>query len=317
MHRTPAAYAMALVVVLCPGASARAAPSPVALRIACGTLDEDARAALEARAQAELASERLPEGEVEVVCDATSATLSWTPKEGVRQERHVSLGLDSGADAILAALHVLLVEEKRPLEEVRPPPSTDAGVRNADALPARPPIAPLPEPLVGEAARTPLEARRVHVAGIVGGDVELWQGGLNVALGASTGLAVSPWARWTLRLLVAPQWGVGSALGISAWGLRAVADIDYALLPRFELGIGAGARSLWASAPRAASTQLEGTSAGAIASLRYGFALGPITLSLGVKGEVLARPIIVEYSGSEAFRLPSFVAGATFDGAAP
>jgi hypothetical protein len=128
---------------------------------------------------------------------------------------------------------------------------------------------------------------------------------------------VSPWERWTLGATIAPQWGLGSARGISAWGLRGVARVDYAILSQLALGVGVSGRSLWASDPAAATTQLEGTTAGALLSARYVLSIGPVAVSAGPRIEALVRPIIAELAGKEVFRVPSFVAGVTIDGSAP
>jgi hypothetical protein len=312
MLRRFAACATALVL-LSPATIARAEPGHVSLRIECSALDADARAALEARAQAELVSEPLPSGEVEVVCDATSsATLSWTPGGGKRRERRVELTAEMGTidDTILASLHTLLFEEGSP---PAPPPS-------ALPPPPAPPVSPIEQTPSQSASEPPVpstQPRRIHVAGIGGGDVEVWQGGVNFALGAYTGLSVSPRERWAISVAVAPQWGLGSAAGISAWGLRAVGRIEYALLPQLRIGVGASARTLWVSASAAAPTRLEGTTVGPVLSARYVISFGAVTFAVGLKGEALVRPIVVELAGVEEFRVPSFVAGVTVDGAAP
>jgi hypothetical protein len=291
--------------IVCATTTSLAEPGRAQLRVECAALEDEARAAVEARAEAELVSEPLPEGEVSITCTATTATVVWAPRDGERRERRVDLTGDQATieDAILGALHALLFEEAHP-----PPPP--APVVEPVAPPER-------EPAPDEPPRETTAGRRIHVAGIVGADAELWHGDISVALGAYTGIAVSPWNRWTMSLLLAPEWGVGSAIGISAWGLRALARLDYALLSHVEIGLGLSGRSLWANATDATTSQLVGTSAGAILSARYVLPLGPITLSLGPRAEALARPIVVDFANSEVFRVPSLVAGVTLDVSAP
>jgi hypothetical protein len=286
------ATAVALASAATAGGAEAGRPS---LRVECPALGDEARAVLEARAQAELVSERLPDGEVTVTCEATSASVAWVPRGGPRRVRTLELAGDGASidDRILVALHALL------FEETGPPPVDEPDVREA---------AP---------AQEGSPARRFPIAGVAGGDTELWHGGVSVALGAYTGLLVSPWNRWTFVVVVAPQWGLGNASGTSAWGLRAVARVDYEVVPHVELGLGVSGRSLWVGATGAAQSQLEGTTAGAIVAARYVVGLGPIELSVGPHLEALVRPIVVDVGGSEVFRVPSFVGALTVDGAAP
>lgn len=294
-----------LCATVCAATTSLAEPGRARLRLECAALDEEARAAVEARAEAELVSEPLPEGEVSVTCSATTATVVWAPRDGEHRERKVDLTADPATieDAILAALHALLFEEAQP-PTVAPPV-------------VEPVAPPKPEPTAPEPLPETTAPRRMHVAGVVGADAELWHGDISVALGVYTGIAVSPWNRWTLSLILAPEWGLGSAIGISAWGLRGFARVDYAVLSHVEIGVGVSGRSLWANAADATTSQLEGTTAGATLSARYVLPLGPITLSAGPRVEALARPIVVEFAESEVFRVPSFVAGVTLDVSAP
>jgi hypothetical protein len=296
-----------LCATVCTATTALAEPGRARLRVECAALEDEARAAVEARAEAELVSEPLPEGEVSVTCSATTATLAWAPKDGEPRERKVDLAADRATieDAILAALHELLFEQAHP-----PPPPPPPVVK---------PVAPLePEETTDEPPPPETPApHRVRVAGIVGADAELWHGGISVALGAYTGIAISPWKRWTMSLVLAPEWGLGSTNGISAWGLRAFARVDYAVVSRVELGLGVSGRALWANATDATTSQLVGTTAGATLSARYVLPVGPIALSAGPRLELLARPIEVDFAGSEVFRVPTFVAGVTLDASAP
>jgi hypothetical protein len=308
MLRTPVARAAALVVALSPTV-ARAESGGVALRIDCPTLGADAQSALETRAHAELLSESLPRGEVVVACEGTSAaTVSWTPEGGTKREQRVQLssGPEALDDTVLASLHGLLFAEERP--STAPPPQP---------APSAEPSPPASEAPASERSPPSIVPGGVRVAGLVGGDAELWQGGVNVALGASAGASISLRQRWAVRATVGPQWGLGSADGIRAWGLRGLVEVDYAVLPRLPVGLGASARSLWADASRAAPTQLAGTTGGVVLSARYVVSFGLVTFAVGLKGEALVRPIVVELGSVEAFRVPAFVAGLTLDGTAP
>jgi hypothetical protein len=265
----------------------------------CPALADEARAVLEARAQAELLSETLPSGNVSITCDASSATLRWTPADGAPRERRVALvrGAESD-DAVLAAVHALLFEDGR----VAPAPAPVEA-------PSVPPLETRPRaPAPGSSP--------VRFAGIAGGDVELWSGSVRVALGAETGVAITS-GRWACRILAAPQWGLGAPRGIRAWALRGEVLVVYSPLPYLDVAVGADVRSVWANATGTTTAQQQAASGGALLSARGTMHLGPIALSLGPRVEAMVRPVLVELAGTELFRVPSVVAGATLDGMAP
>ncbi len=281
-----------------------AEPRLVALRIECPALDQETRAVVEGRAQADLAAARLPAGEVAILCGATSATIVWTPQEGLRRQRRVDFRGELGDidDAILEGVYGLVFTDIRP--EAPPKPIVE-------------PVVPHDVPVTMAPPEQVAPAHRIHVAGLAGVDAELWHGGIAGEAGADAGVVVSPWDRWSLGVAVAPQWGLGGTSGLGAWGLRGYARVDYDVIAGLWLGVGVGMRSLWVNGAGTKPSQLEGITGGAMLSARYLFTLGPIDLSAGPRLEVLARPIAVDVAGSEAFRVPTVVAGVAIDGAAP
>jgi hypothetical protein len=269
----------AAFVVVAVAAPARAQSGPIGLRIACPPLNEEATALLEARARADIVSEPLPEGDVSIECDASRAIVSWQPKGEERWGRAVELSADGAVDSILRGLHEVLTE----WEHARPP------------APSVTPSAPRED-----------DRHIPPVAAIVGVDGEAWAGHVAGAIGGHVGARVFLGTRWHASLLAGALRSVGDADGASAWGLRAIARVDYALVPRLDVGVGASGRVVWANA---AGTTLSGTTAGATAAVRYGFPIGAMEVAVGGAVDALLRPIVIDVGAREAFRVPSVVVG--------
>jgi hypothetical protein len=278
------ATAVAVVSVATPG---RAQTTSVDLRIDCPQLLAEGGALLEARARADLVSESLPEGNVTIACDAARALVSWQPRGEPRSERAIELdAAAAGAvDSILRGLHDLLTEWERS----RAP----APVAPGPAPIAIPPTPDLPAPDAG--------ASRGNVAASIGGDGELWSGHVVVAVGGHGGVRILLGARWHATILAGVLRTVGSAEGANAWGLRAIARVDYTLVEHLELGVGANGRILWANAD---GGSLTGTTAGATAAVRYGVPVGAAEVAVGGAIDALLRPLVVDVAGQEAFRVP-------------
>jgi hypothetical protein len=283
-----------LLATAAAAAPARAAPGAVALSIDCPSLDAEARALLEARTRAELASEST-EGALGIACTGASVTLVWRPAGGARRERTVPLAADaaSAVDPLLEEIHALSASSPPRAPEPEP---AHAGV---------------PAPADAAATAPPGPSRWGITAGV---DSETWQGGIPAALGAHAGGRVALSARWSVRALAGPAWGLSAVDGLRAWRLRGLARLEYAPWPQLELGAGAVARVLWAGADSGvAPSGRTGATAGAVLSARYALAAGPISMSAGPELEALVRPVLVEVSGAEAFRMPTFVLGVSLD----
>ena len=283
----------------CAATAARAESPAVELRIDCPSLDDEARTLLEARARAQLASERLPGGELVIACVGASATLAWQPVGGASRERTMVIEGEpaSEVDALLAAIHALVAVQA----PAAPLPPVGAAAAPAGSTEPTEPAPPRREP-------SPF-------AVLAGVDSELWQGGIAAAGGGHAGVVFSPGRRWSLVVLAGPAWGLSSADGLHAWRLRGVARVDYALLPALRIGLGASGRILWADAVRGdVPPQRTGATAGGLLSARYVLPLGPIVLGVGPEVEALVQPISVDVAGAEVFRMPTFVVGLSVEG---
>jgi hypothetical protein len=59
--------------------------------------------------------------------------------------------------------------------------------------------------------------------------------------------------------------------------------------------------------------QGQGFTAGVASTARYRAPLGPVDVSAGPTLELLARPIVVDVTGTESFRVPDVLFSATLD----
>ncbi len=277
---------------------ARAAAAAVRLQVECPALDERARAELEARARAELAA-RPEDGEVLIECYARRVRVRWRPLEAglPPQWTTVDDGGDDAStiDATLTALDALLGKlasgPRQPADPTAANPSTAS--RRAEQ-----PVE-LPSPRAGP--------RPGVTAGF---DAELWRGAIGVALGAHAGARLSRVDGWSATILGGLLWGLGSSESVRARALRGEVLVEFAPTVHVRLGAGADLRLLDADA---AGAQLTGSTAGALASARYAVVIGPLALSAGPALEGLVRPIVVQYSGREVFRVPQLVASVQID----
>ena len=265
------------------------------LEVACPALGDAGQAALEARARAEIAAGEYGdggEGRVTVTCGSASATLSWLREGVVVNQRVVALEVDASAsvDAILESLHSLLGKPK----PIAPSPL----VSSSEVEPTRPPVG------------------HRHVGGLAGGDGELWQGAIGAALGVHAGASLRLGGTWSIVALAGPAWGIGSGGGARAWTLRGALRVDDELLPHLVVGVGVGARILWANLDVSGGpSSVVGTTGGVLLTARLSLPLGPVALSAGPQVEAMLRPVVVDVGGSEAFRVPTWVASLAMDAA--
>ena len=261
-----------------------AEPPAFALAIACPSFAEASRAALEARARAQLAAgSPRDDDRWTVTCGDASAVLTWQRSGERVGERTVPLTDDPAADVdrILEGLHALVAER-----EIAVPGSQPAAASEA------PPAGGSP----------------VRFGALSGGDGELWQGAIAFALGFHAGARVRLGGTWSVAALVGPAWGVGGAAGSHAWTLRGTALIEDEVVPHLRVGLGASGRILWASLDAGGGTSpIVGTTAGGVATVRFVIAAGSIRLSVGPQLEAMLRPIVVNVAGTEAFRIPTWI----------
>jgi hypothetical protein len=118
---------------------------------------------------------------------------------------------------------------------------------------------------------------------------------------------------WSVLVALGPEWGLGNAAGASAWTLRGAARIEDEVVPHLLVGAAAGSRVLWASFPGSGGGPVVGATAGAMISAKLAWSAGPIVLSAGPQLEAMVRPVVVDVSGTEAFRIPTWVGSLALD----
>jgi hypothetical protein len=324
---------LAVIAAAIPGvcgaaaSAARASPASVAVEFDCPALDGEGQAVLEARARADFAARRVPEGRLTIACRGTSAHIAWRPSEGDGRTAAASLPQDPAAavDELLEAVHVLVFEAA----EGSSPRATDSSASSAlpeGSSPAEPreQAATQPRPAAVHAVRSDSDAFAVqpgdaraamHVGFAAAAHSEVWSGAIGGAVGAHAGVRLALPGLWRVTLLAGPSWGTASASGLHAWSASAVARVERELVRHVELGLGLAGEMLWVDgAPQAfTQSQLDALTAGAVVRAAYRTSFGPVDLSLGPELAYLLRPVIVEVSGREVFRLPTLLAGLSLD----
>jgi hypothetical protein len=285
---------------------ARAEPIAPDVSIGCSGLGDRERAALDARARAELASAPSV-GRVTFACGDASALITVEDRNSGTKESTVSLSATPmvTVERLLTALRADLALHATAVEP------SDAGAHAAPAFPARPVV------LLSTNQSRPLDRLDVMMTppgpksglfGIIAAtDFELWQGSQEMALGARAGGRLALAHNWSLSVLAGLGVGVGSSDGVSAHVWSGTVRIDHLLLDWVDVGLGIGAQQLVARRPSASSEDLVGASLEGIASARARLPLGAVALAIGPDLELLTQPLVVRVDGHELFRVPRIV----------
>ncbi|HEX8796164.1 MAG TPA: hypothetical protein VF765_34680 [Polyangiaceae bacterium] len=297
MTRSRLLAPVAGALVTCAASITQAADPPAfELGIACPSMAEGDRAALEARARAELAASAPGADERwQVACADGAATLTWRRGDGTVSTRTVTLTGEAAAadlDRILEGLHALIAGREIELPGASAPGAARTGDAGASGRGESPPVQVPARALLGV---------------LVGGDAELWEGSIGWALGFHAGVRLRLGATWSVLVALGTEWGLGTAAGASAWTLRGAARIEDEVVPHLLVGAGVGSRVLWASLAGSGGGPVVGATAGAMISAKLAWSAGPIVLSGGPQLEAMVRPVAVDVSGTEAFRIPTWV----------
>jgi hypothetical protein len=316
----------ATLVLTLGGRLARAQESDISLRFDCPVLDPANRAALEARARAELTSAPLRQGEVAIECRGDSATVAWQARGAPRHENTVRLPSDAAStvEVLLEALDALLFEKPAattssepaaepaataPAPEAAPPPTSEQ-----KAVPPVATVAPAPAATTPAQDTSAAASSSYSLALTLGGDSELWRGAIPGALGVHAGGRLQGPGAWSITLSGGVLWGIGSAQGLSSRTLRVVAGVDYLVVPHVRLGVGADGRLMTVDGdPSVAPASHDGATVGALVSARYSLSIGALDLSAGPHAEVLAYPLVAHLGNAEVFRVPTVMVGFVVD----
>jgi len=300
--------------------SAHAEPAgTVVVAIDCPALMPESRAALEARARAELIARR-ESGTLVVQCGSGVSHVTWDPSTGV-VEATLPMAADAGAfaDDVLGALEGLLtsgdaaVAHEAPTVPVAPAAPAEP-TRVPDAPRRAPAVAP-PEPgtppsSVARARHSEATPRRAAIA--VAAGLELWSSPVFGAAG--------PEARGVLSVVPGVALSAGGAL---LWTLRAPesvaarvvrpllgVDASFAKHGRVRVGVDVLLDVLQAYPVGALPTEPV-SDARPAARFRAAYALsaGPFDVVLGPTLGLRAGPTRVEFGDHEVFRVPPVVFG--------
>ncbi|MGH7436624.1 MAG: hypothetical protein ACRENE_13200, partial [Polyangiaceae bacterium] len=152
-------------------------------------------------------------------------------------------------------------------------------------------------------------AYRIGLA--LGADSELWSGDVTGAVGVQAGVRLAASRRWSVLLAAGDLWATSAPQSVQAQTLRVLAGVDYDLIPAVRFGLAADGRVMLAR--QGSSSLSNAATAGLLATARYVARLGSLRLSAGPQAELLLRPLLVDVSGAEVFRVPTALLGLSLD----
>jgi hypothetical protein len=318
MRRFPPAFLGALTLLAPVLRASPAAAQSATVAVDCPAFDDETRAALDARARAELLV-REQGGTLVVACRGGDATLTWHPLDGQPRARVAPLAADarSSIDHILEALDSVLANAPASGEgpgtaviatpEQQPAPSVPAA-------PPRPPESPAPPEAEAEATRTPeggKPPRRFRVAFGAGAIGELWSG--SEALGGHLFAALALPSRFSVSVTGGGLWALRTPSSVSANIVRLGAGGDYGIdrAEHFRVGADVFADLVHAESSQAGSD--DRAFVGASVRATAGFDVGRLRLQIGPTLAAHPGKVVVQIGDTEAFHVPTFAFGFRLD----
>jgi hypothetical protein len=289
---------------------AQAAESDVVVAIDCQRFDPEARAAVEARARAELIV-RGATGTLVVACDDTRAELTWHPLIGAPSATTAFLAPEArtAIEHILEALDALLGAPRAAEPASASPPPAPAG----------PPTSPPPSPEdADETRRAPPDdsasTARTRSPGFFRGMVlfagahgELWS--RVGALGPSARVEAALPLRLGAFLSGTALWALSSPENVDARLVRLAAGGAFGIDrdERFRVGLDAFVDLVHARA--AGSGSDDKTVGGATLFATAAFPFGPLRLEVGPTLAFRPRELQVRVGAMEALHISPFAVG--------
>jgi hypothetical protein len=298
--------------------------SGVSVEIDCPQLGEEPRAALEARAKAELLVRR-EQGTLLVSCRLEAADVRWTPASGDPVEHRIALAADAVAteEQILEALELLLrphqpqsatpnspVPAETPATPPKPLETPPAKPPPARPSPSPPHAFPPPERRVAPSAA----AEAPYFELLFGPALELWSSEVAGVLGPRARVMAALPGGWAVSAGAAVAWTLRVPEDVSGRAVRLHVTGEYHLghQRRWRVGAGALVDFLHAARDTAGSTQTENeTIFGGIVQAHYAFLGPPVQLLLGPTISGRAAAVRVEIGDREIFSIPVVAFGAT------
>jgi hypothetical protein len=289
----------------------------------CPAFDAESRAAVEARARADLLVRNAPGTFVVVCADDGAARLSWHPLAGVPVTAIVSLDRDLrvSAERILEGLEGLVSAGVAASTEAQPAGAVTQPPVSSPPTAAAAPFAP---PLLARPPDEPAASRETWRGGfggvLLGGGMggELWSG--TAALGPRASVLLSLPARFEAGAGATMFFTLRSPDQVSGRAIRIALNGSYALdrRERFRVGADVFLDLVHAAAPGAGAANdaafgalVRATAALVIDSVRV--ELGPTLAIHPVPLQAQIGPGPGGSNGSVAFTLPTFTAGLVLD----
>ncbi|HEX4340506.1 MAG TPA: hypothetical protein VH062_31575 [Polyangiaceae bacterium] len=292
----------------------------VTLAVDCPGFDAETRAALEARAKAELLVRNAP-GTFVVACRGPSASLSWHPLAGRPAVTVATLDADARAsvERVLEALDTLLTTPApAPAESVAntPAPLPVLAPEPVATVVRPPPVLALPPPSTPPTELPPRTSQWPGLLVSAGVATELWS--KTAALGPRARLLVPVTSHLELGALVTVLFTTRSPESVSGRSVRigATGDCGVDRGSRFRVGAGVFADLVHASATVGSD---DATEFGAMLHATAALVEAPVRIELGPTLVVHPKPIDVilgpKRDGSETteFGLHPFTAGLVLD----
>ena len=315
-------FSAALVVM---GVSRISTAEPsVVVAVDCPELGDEPRAALEARARAELMVREIA-GTLVVRC-RESAQLSWHPLAGDSVQSSVALAGAAPTDVerILEALDPLLGPRTNP----EPGPAPDAGAASPSGTSTAPPppaptVAPVvtplarPEPVAPPATQASAQNEDEGAWSVAaGGVVERWSSEVVGAAGGRARGELGLPGRFSMNAGAAVLLGLEAPSDVSARMVRFLAGGEWAIDVKRHLRVGVEASVDLLHASPAASLQTaaaDQTLLGGGVHVAYAVRVASFGVVTGPTLGFHPGPAKVELGDHEIFRVPSVLLGWALD----
>jgi len=306
-------------VLRAPSASAKGAP----VSVDCPAFDDETRAALDARARAELLV-RQQGGTLVVSCRTNDALLTWHPSTGnPRRESRRSIATPGRASITFSKRSTLYWRARR--RTILGPKGPRLHLRKLN--PRRAPHRHTARTARSQARGTGIRAANWQRRGgstrerdaasrvshrfrsrVVG---ELWS--RNEALGAHAFATLPLPSRFSVSVTGEAS---GPALpeGIDANLVRIAAGGDYGIDPAEHFRVGADAFVDFVHAESAQAGADDKAFVGASLRATAGFQLGAVRLQFGPTVSIHPGKVVIQIGDTEAFHVPTFAAGLRLDG---
>jgi hypothetical protein len=290
----------------------------VTVAVDCPGFDAEGRAALDARARADLLV-RNDGGTLVIVCRGSIATLSWHPLTGAPSTSATPItdSTRSSIDGVLEALDVLLAppaanEEETPVvaPEATPPEATAPPLQPKPAELA-PPRAQMDSPAVDRSTVVSRGRRSVEVVLGAGTAAEFWTG--TAALGVRGLVAIPLPLRLAAGATGTVLWDLASPSGVNARLSRVALGGEYGVDRAERFRVGADGFVEFLHAASGANGADDKTAFGGAVHASAALLLKPVRIQAGPIFELRPNELRVQLGASDALAVTHFTFGLAVD----